>query len=283
MFATIVKGLEPSPVLTSPYLEDEIKERYNVDSETKVPLDIKELSKRIGEKPSLLLCSMLVSEQKCSKFGTQCLIEVLAGIAGNQPIIVHELDYGPVQTRPFNFKLITHGFLNDEFEPINEGLGERNNASVSFKFTPEYRVQKSSLRDQDRLNGSYDLDLKIDMAITVFVDSPNKDISPPNTIQVGSVVVEFDGPRHLSDEQVRKDKLRDSLVQSNGSTVFRIQMPYQHVGTGSTELNLESLDTLLKGQIEDIKSHFQNRLYNTVNANYLLKSIEQNNVKFPIK
>jgi hypothetical protein len=86
-------------------------------------------------------------------------------------------------------------------------------------------------------------------------------------------VVEFDGPAHLSDEQVRRDKVRDSMVQSNGCTVFRVQMPYQHQGKGATELKREILTAMLEGQVQDIKNHFQNRLFATVNASYLLKSL----------
>lgn len=280
MFATFIKGLDHGSVFNLPPLEKTIKELYHVDIETKQPLDIQELSKRIGEKPSLLLCAMLASQRNCSVFGVKCLIEVLAGIAENQRIVVSELDYSPIQTRPFNFTLITHGFLSKEFEPINEALGERNHASVGFKFTPEHRVSKLELRENPKSNGSFDLDLKIDMFITIFSDCPNQNKEQQKriseTIPVGSVVVEFDGPTHLGDEQVRKDKLRDSMVQSKGCTVFRMQMPYQHQGKGSTAFNHGNLATMLDGQIQDIKNHFQNRLFDTINTSYLLKSLTGN-------
>ncbi|CAH7081599.1 conserved hypothetical protein [Vibrio chagasii] len=272
--STIIKGVVPRDVSSLPALEKTIKERYNVDSNTKKPLNINELSKFIGEKPSLLLCAMLVSESKCSKFGTECIIEILKGIAGKQTIYVSELDYGPNQIRPLNFKLGTSGFLSDEFEPINVALGEKNHATVSFKFTPEYKVSKQLLREDIR--GSFDLDLKIEMALVIFADSPNQDTDPKRmseSISVGNIVVEFDGPSHLTDEKVRADKNRDSMIQSQGATVFRVQLPYQHKGPNSTALNRENLDTLLQGHIEDLKNHFQNRLYNTVKASLLLKSL----------
>lgn len=278
--AILIKVADYINIFNLPPLEESIKELYHVDAETKKPLDVKELSKRIGERPSLLLCAMLGSQPKCSAFGVKCLIEVLAGIANNSPIQVGSLDYGPIQTRPFNFTLSTNGFLNEVFEPINVALGERNHASVSFDFTPEHRVPKLELREQPESNGSFDLDLKIDMYITIFADHQNhnkeqKRIS--ESIPVGSVVVEFDGPTHLGDEQVRRDKLRDSMVQSKGCTVFRIQMPYQHQGKGTTALNRDSLAAMLEGQIQDIKNHFQNRLFDTVNASYLLKSLIESN------
>lgn len=282
MFATFIKGVDPKNIVNLPSLRDTIKERYRIDNKTKKPLDIQELSKRIGENPSLLLCAMLGSQPKCSVFGVKCLIEVIVGIAENHPIYVSELDYGPVQTRPFNFTLITRGFLNEVFEPINESLGERNHASVSFKFTPEHRVSKLELREHPEINSYFDLDLKIDMHITIFADCPNQNTEQQKriseSIPVGSVVVEFDGMTHLSDEQVRKDKLRDSMVQSKGSTVFRVQMPYQHQGKGSTAHNRDSLATMLEGQIGDIKNYFQSRLFDTVNASYLLKSLAENKV-----
>lgn len=281
MFVTVIKGVDQNNIFNSPSLEKTIKDLYRVDIETKRPLDIQELSKRIGEKPSLLLCAMLANQPNSSVFGVKCLIEVLAGIAENQHIVVSELDYGPVQTRPFNFTFITNGFLNEEFEPINEALGERNHASVGFKFTPENRVPKLGLRENPKLNGSFDLDLKIDMFITIFADCPKQNKEQQKrineTIPVGSVVVEFDGPAHLRDEQVRKDKLRDSMVQSKGYTVFRVQTPYQHQGKGSTALNRNSIATTLEGQIQDIKNHFKNRLFDAINASYLLKSLAGNN------
>ncbi|MFW0986301.1 hypothetical protein [Vibrio parahaemolyticus] len=282
MFATFIKGLDDeTSIFSLPPLSKTIKERYNIDTETKVPLDIQALSKRIGEKPSLLLCALLVSQPKCSKFGVECLIEVLAGISGNESVVVGELDYGTIQTRPFNFTLITNGFLREVFEPINEEIGERNHASVSFKFIPEHNVKKNDLREFPKLTSSYDLDLKIEMSITIFADRPEKNGDGNNrineSIPVGSVVVEFDGLTHLNDEQVRKDKLRDSMVQSTGCTVFRIQVPYQQDGKGSGATNRSNLSTLLVGQIEDIKNHFQNRLFETVRASYLLKSLVENN------
>ncbi|HDO1312978.1 hypothetical protein ACE1B4_08640 [Aeromonas veronii] len=263
-------------ILTLPPLKETIKELYGVSSETKKPIDVQELSKRIGEKPSLLLCAMLISQPKCSSFGVNCLIEVLAGIAENQPITVC-LDYGPNQSRPFNFILATDGFLKELFEPINIAIGEKNHANVTFLFTPEHRVSKQALREHSDLNGSFELDLKIDMGITVFYHGPTQK-RERKYIPIGSVVVEFDGPTHLSDEQVRKDKLRDSMVQSNGCTVFRVQIPYNHQGKGSVQLNRDNISDMLNGQIKDIKNHFQNRLFSTVNANYLLKELIKNNL-----
>lgn len=275
--ATRIKGVDQRDVFHLASLKKTIKERYRIDTETKKPLDIKESSKRIGENPSLLLCAMLLNQPRCSAFGVKCLIEVLAGIAAHHPIGVSELDYGPEQTRPYNFTLSTRGFLSEAFEPINESLVERNHASVSFIFTPEYRISKLELREQPKLNSSFDLDLKIDMFIKIFADCPSQNNDQQKriskSIPVGSVVVEFDGMTHLGDEQVRKDKLRDSMVQSKGFTVFRIQMPYQHQGIGSTALNRDSLASMLEGQIQDIKNHFQNRLFDTINASHLLNSI----------
>lgn len=281
--AILIEGVGCHDMFSLPPLEQEIKERYRVDAETKKPLDIEELSKRIGKRPSLLLCAMLSSQPKCSAYGVNCLIEVLASIAGNQPICVSFLDYGPIQTRPFNFKLRTNGFLNEVFEPINVTSGGRDHAEIVFCFTPEHKIKKLELREQPELNGSFDLDLKIDMFINVFYGCLSKGKEQkrraPESILVGSVVVEFDGLTHLGDEQVRKDKLRDSMVQSNGCTVFRIQMPYQHQGRGTTALNRESLAAMLEGQIQDIKNHFQNRLFNIIKASYILEPLIKNNLE----
>jgi hypothetical protein len=144
----IIKGVDDCDIFHLQPLEKTIKERYGISSETKKPLDVQELSKRIGESPSLLLCAMLSSQPKCSLFGVNCLIEVLAGIAENQPIYVGCLDYGSNQSRPFNFTLATDGFLKELFEPINLAIGERNQAIADFCFTPEHRVSKQALRAQ---------------------------------------------------------------------------------------------------------------------------------------
>ncbi|MBB4820915.1 hypothetical protein HNP29_004310 [Pseudomonas alcaligenes] len=274
---TLIKGLDDCDIFNLEPLDKTIKARYGVDLETKKPLNVQELSKRIGEKPGLLLCAMLSSQPKCSLFGVNCLIEVIAGIAENNPVSVGCLDYGPNQSRPFNFTLTTDGFLKELFEPINLALGEKNHASVSFSFTPEHRISKQALREHLEINGLFDLDLNIDMGITIFYDPPNQKAEQQKRkseyIPVASVAIEFDGPAHLSDEQVRKDKLRDSMVQSSGCTVFRIQMPYSHQGKGAAQINRDSISHILEGQIRDIKNHFQNRLFATVNASHLLKEL----------
>ncbi|MCJ8512240.1 DUF559 domain-containing protein [Acinetobacter lwoffii] len=275
--ATIIRGIDPRYISTLPSLEERIEQRYKINNETKKPFNIQELSKRIGEKPSLLLCAML-SDPHCSKFGVECLIEVLAGIADNNPIYVSSLDYGPNQTRPFNFTLMTQGFLNEEFINVNNLLGERDHACFSFTFIPENKISQSDLRNgQSNIKGKFSLDLTIELHMTIFADQINHNTKQHERIVedflIGKVVIEFDGINHLNDEQVRKDKLRDSMIQGEGFTVFRIQMPYQHAGKGSNKINKENLSILLKGQIEDIKNYFKNTFHNAISVNYLLHSL----------
>lgn len=275
--AVLIKGLDSDDIFQLQPLGEEIRKRYGISLETKKPLDVKELSERIGEIPSLLLCAMLSSQPKCSLFGIKCLIEVIAGIAEGHSISVACLDYGPHQSRPFNFTLATDGFLKESFDPINLALGKQNHALMSFGFTPEHRVLKHALREAPESNGTFELDLKIDLDIAVFYNAFNKTIEKQDrkseVIPIASVVVEFDGPTHLHDEQVRKDKLRDSMVQSSGCTVFRIQMPYIQQGKGAAQINRDKISQLLEDQIKDIKNHFQNRLFTMVNASYLLKEL----------
>lgn len=280
----VITGLDTYSIYNLPPLKKTIKECFNIDSETKKPLNIQQLSKRIGENPSLLLCAMLTTDSMCSKFGVECLIEVLAGIADNNPVHVATLDYGPRQTRPFNFTLTTRGFLNEVFNSINELLCERNQAYFGFTFIPENKITKSDLRSgQSNLYGTFSLDLTIELHMTIFADEINQNMEQQKRIQkdflIGRVVVEFDGIQHLSDEQVRKDKLRDSMIQGEGCTVFRIQMPYQQDGTGSSKVNKENLSTLLNGQVEDIKNHFRNRLHEAISINYLLRSLIKSNLQ----
>lgn len=284
MTVTVITGINPYSIINLPPLYKTIKECFNIDRETKKPFNIQELSERIGENPSLLLCAMLATDSTCSKFGVECLIEVLAGIADSNPIHVGSLDYGPHQTRPFNFTLTTRGFLNEVSNSINELLGERNHACFSFTFIPENKIAKSDLRNgQSNLTGTFSLDLTIELCMTIFADETDQNMDQPKRINkeflIGRVVVEFDGIQHLNDEQVRKDKLRDSMIQGEGCTVFRIQMPYQQAGTGSSKVNKENLSTLLNGQVEDIKNHFRNRLQEAISVNYLLRSLIQSNLQ----
>lgn len=265
-------------------IEELIKQHFNVDISTTKPLDVKQLSQRIGTLPSLLIVSML-TRPNCSTYGVECFIKVLEGIADNGTFGVHYYDHNKAQTRPFNFKLTTSGFLLDENVHINESLDESDYAQLVFTFIPEYKISKSFLREDITRNGSFDLDLKIDCSLVVWSNSFS---SPPKgvceEILVASVVVEFDGPNHLKDETVRADKLRDSMIQSTGSTVFRIQTPYLQSGPGSVALNRQTLDNLIKGQIEDIKNHFRNKLFNLVSTSYLLRQLierKRNNSKNP--
>lgn len=275
--ATLIKGLGDRDIFQLRPLEEEIKERYNISLETKKPLDVQGLSKRIGQGPSLLLCAMLKSQPDCSLFGVNCLIEVIAGIAENHPVYVGCLDYGLNRYRPFNFTLATDGFLKEVFEPINLALGKKSHASVRFCFTPEYKISKQALRDFSESNGSFGLDLKIDLDMTIFYDCSSHETEQQKRksdfIPIASVVVEFDGPAHLNDEQVRKDKIRDSMVQSSGCTVFRIQTPYNQQGKGAAQINRDRLSDIIEDQVRDIKNHLQNRLFATVNASYLLKNL----------
>jgi hypothetical protein len=280
---TVIRGVDEHSFLRLPSLEKNIKEHFNIDNETKKPFNIEELSKRIGGNPSLLLCAMLNTDPMCSKFGVECLIEVLAGIASNNPVRVAELDYGPNTTRPFNFILSTQGFLNEVFNSINELLGEHNTAIFGFSFIPENKITKSYLpSSQTNRTGNFTLDLTIELYMTIYADAINQNMQSQERINksflISRVIVEFDGVQHLSDEQVRKDKLRDSMVQGAGCTVFRIQMPYQQVGKGSSQINKENLSTLINGQVEDIKNHFKNRFYEAISTNYLLQSLIINNL-----
>ncbi|GEM_PF-3277433 len=280
--ATFIQGLDSRYIHTLPSLEKQIKERFNIDNETKKPFNIQELSERIGEKPSLLLTAMLMTDSKCSKFGVECLIEVLAGIAENSPVYVAVLDYGSYETRPFNFELKTCGFLSEVFNSINELLGECDHACFGFKFIPENKISKSHLRNgQSDLSGTFSLDLTIELYMTIFANEINQNIAKRicENFLIGRVVVEFDGNTHLGDEQVRSDKLRDSMIQGEGCTVFRIQSTYQQTGTGSTKANKENLSTLLNGQVEDIKNHFKNRFYEAISVNYLLRRIINSNLQ----
>lgn len=280
---TFITGVDEHSWYSLPPLKEIIKDRFNISSETKKPFNVQELSKRIGENPSLLLSAMLKTDSMCSKFGVECLIEVLAGIADDNPVHVAQLDYSLPQTRPFNFTLKTDGFLNEVFNSLNELLGERDHACFSFHFIPENKITKPDLRNgQSNLTGTFSLDLTIELHMTIFTNELIQNMGQQKRIHqilIARVVVEFDGPQHLNDEQVRKDKLRDSMIQGEGCTVFRIQSPYKLNGASSNKVYNENLSTLLNGQVEDIKNHFKNHFGNTIYSNYLLRSLIHSNLQ----
>lgn len=227
---------------------------HNVSRDTLKPISYEEVKNKIGDKAALLMLS-LMSFPYCSKESVEASIDIIRSIAGDEMITVSHLSLLPMinrmsgkkEDRIRSFTLATDGFLNSELEGM-DGL------SCYFQFTPEHQSPKSLFLQS--LRGYYRFDLKIDL-ILVRKDSGV-------TANMATVIAEYDGPIHVNDEQVRKDKARDSSVQSTGATVFRIQTPYKNnqYKTALSETKVKTTD--------DIKEYFRNILYRHLDVSSLI-------------
>lgn len=253
----IIRGINQASALLlppTPLLVERLALKRGIDRHTTTPISFDAVSKKIGESPAFLMLSML-HNPNCSKEGIESAIEVMSGITGKDYLSVKELDLTMGGTRLLGFKLNTEGFLKDDFE--NNGRFK-----CSFHIAPEVRYKKGMIKDGAK--GVYTLDMEITMFLTLIIPDRRPEKPPFKIIDVASVVVEFDGPSHLNDEAVRSDKERDSLIQSMGKTVFRIQTPYKHKGEGSGKAYKDALDDVLKNHIQNIKEHFRVVMYRLI-------------------
>lgn len=243
---------------------------HNVTREMVRPLSFREISKKIGEKAAFLMLSLL-DNPNCSKEAIEAVVEVIHSLAGENGIYASSLHVTEVNNgirgllgkttkedlRIGGFSLHTRGFLNTDLEQLEE-------ISCKFIFTPESKSPKSLFEDGAR--GIYSFDLKIDF---ILEREQGKDKS---AVTMATVIAEYDGPTHLMDEQVRKDKARDSSVQSTGATVFRIQTP--HKERKQSEYKQALSETKIK-TIGDIKEFFRNTLYKHFEVSNLISGNPQ--------
>ncbi|MGR5367033.1 hypothetical protein [Photobacterium damselae] len=81
------------------------------------------------------------------------------------------------------------------------------------------------------------------------------------SVLIDTVVVEYDGDRHLLAPKVIDDKKRDSFLQSTGVTVFRIQEPvYSTDDRVSVSGRQERLDDKISEHCKDIINFFRTKL-----------------------
>ncbi len=247
-----------------------LAKNHNVTREMVSPLSFREISKKIGEKAAFLMLSLL-DNPNCSKEAIEAVVEVIHSLAGDNGIYANSLHVTEVNNgirgllekttkeylRIGGFSLHTRGFLNTDLEQLEE-------ISCKFIFTPEYKSPKSLFEDGAR--GVYSFDLKIDF---ILEREQGKDKS---AVTMATVIAEYDGPTHLMDEQVRKDKARDSSVQSTGATVFRIQTP--HKDRKQSEYKQALSETKIK-TIGDIKEYFRNTLYKHFEVSNLISGNPQ--------
>lgn len=211
---------------------------------------------KIGDLPALIMLTN--KNSKSSTSGFLYAVEVIAGIAHGEPILYDaKVQLSDYRASSASIRCIG-GFLKDDYD------------NLDFGFSIEERLQRNQMRDGAK--GEIFLDLVIRMG--AWVVSP---VDRNSYHEIACVVVEFDGPHHLISENVRDDKYRDSMLQSLGRTVFRVQNPLKAKGPGSARRNREEMKKLLSFHIEDIREHFRHSLYRNIKlAKALSSSVSKN-------
>lgn len=271
--ATLISGLTSQ---TQPYIFGDfyamLAKNHNVTRDMVKPLSFRDISKKIGDKAAFLMLSLL-DNPNCSKEAIEAVVEIIHSLADGNGIYANSLHVTEVKKgigglldrtrredlRIGSFSLHTRGFLDTDLEQIED-------ISCGFIFTPEFKSPKSLFEDGAR--GVYSFDLKID-----FILQRGQERDKPS-VTMATVIAEYDGPTHLMDEQVRRDKARDSSVQSTGATVFRIQTP--HKDRKQSEYKQALSETKVK-TIGDIKEYFRNTLYKHFEVSSLINGNQQEN------
>lgn len=219
-------------------------EKFGVNETTKKPIPYETLKSQLGEESCLLMLTLLAENPNCSKAGAKAIISVMHGLLGDHEIRRCKIDES---NKYLGFTLYTKGFLSDDLDNYPK-------INCELQFEPEATVPKESLKDGQK--GNYKLDLKIDLILSF----------PKNgSHTVATVIVEYDGRTHLNDENVRRDKIRDSSVQRQGSTVFRIQSPYRSPDVSCEDYRrLESRE--LDDHIDNIREHLRVRLFEYIRS-----------------
>lgn len=217
--------------------------KHGIDEKTRKPISYNHLEGELGEEASLLILILSAENPQCSKAGIQTVIDVIKGLRGGHSVRPTNIDFS---TKTIDFVLSTDGFLADDLDAYP-------NMWCELLFHPEASVRKSSLKDG--LKGNYNLDLKIELVLHFAGDKKFE----RSSYTVATVIVEYDGDTHLNDSSVRRDKYRDSLIQRNGETVFRIQSPYRAPNVSANDYRKQESDELNQ-HIDNIREHLRVRL-----------------------
>jgi len=221
---------------------------------TRSQKEYNKLASKIGDLPALLMLSKK-QDKKVSKSGFDNAIEVITGIADKKQI------YPSITVSGKDYKLLHGclsghgGFLQDDFDNM-KGM-----SSGHFSFELEKPLPRNLMIEG--ASGSIFIDLAV--TLEAWITKPD---GKRASIEIARVAVEFDGPKHVNDENVRNDKLRDSDLHSLGYKVFRVQTPYKLKGHGSTRLNRENSEAELKKHINNIKESLRKSLYEFENYHH---------------
>ncbi|WP_162556764.1 DUF559 domain-containing protein [Proteus sp. TJ1640] len=236
--------------LASPVSRETVEQTANslgVGSFSLTPLPYNELSKKLGYTTSLLM-QCLSKNPRVSIPALKGTVELISTLTEYPSFKINSLTISNDVYPVFTLETWTaHGIFSNDLESFT-------NISHCFRINPELKVPKISLGLN--ASGSYTLDLSLELVI----------IKELIEYSVAKVIVEFDGPMHLNSDKVRYDKLRDSYVQSQGSTVFRIQSVNTHDLTKIQQT--EKSHEQLMAHIGNIKEHFRTRLFEFLRTFY---------------
>lgn len=203
------------------------------------PFDIARAALLLGSEEAAIALSESLKDPHCSKEGLSVILEVMHGVASGMKLepYCYRNDRHPKYSFSTRTTIENDYFENSSFELI-------------LVFSPEFKLEKKNILPDS--NGSYFLDLKI--VFRVIGKAPDE--FGGGLILECPVVVEFDGNSHLADEQVRRDKIRDSIMQREGVYIFRIQSPYMQ-----NKSNYEQeLKKLIDFHVVNIKCLLWNKL-----------------------
>lgn len=222
---------------------DEYAKRNGVKLKSeRTPIHLDDLSAMIGEQPAKLMLLMLGLNPRMSKAGFLGVVKIMDELRGGAELIPARINY---RDGDFGFTLKS-SHKCDLFDDDLVGT----NIKYYLKFTPEHKIHKSLIRDGRK--GRYELDLNIELWARKGEDE---------SVLIDTVVVEYDGDRHLLAPKVIDDKKRDSFVQSTGVTVFRIQEPvYSTDDRVSGRDRQERLDDKINEHCKDIINFFRTKL-----------------------
>jgi len=111
--------------------------------------------------------------------------------------------------------------------------------------TPQGKCFKSFLNDVSK---PFEIDLLIELYL----------VSDSGKIRIANAALEYDGPFHLQEKNIRKDKFRDSCIQAKDIPVFRLPSQNTHL---SALQGRKEFSSRLDMYIDNVNQFFRKRIH----------------------
>ncbi len=203
------------------------------------------LSPMVGYRATILLLC-LEQKRSVSTEEVKFIGEILSSLSNkrsfNVPLLVEH---------PLNFTLVS------QLNSYETRLGN----TYFISATPQSKWNKNLLDDTRK---SYEIDLLLEL---YFMSGDSKNI-------IAKAALEYDGPYHLQETNVRKDKFRDSQIQADDIPVFRLPSQNTHFTPqqgrdefrARLDIYKENVNDFIQKRINDYESHILNdRNYSVTN------------------